>query len=261
MGGDGIDQGREERPGESLMAAATEDYASWLAQAEIPQSRLTPAVEAVLQAVYHFRQQQGCDYYSTRLLGHFLLHCDSGLKVAHIARLLGISRPTASEQQGISSKQLIQQTHHRLKGRPYGKLLPRFAGPIAGFLHGHPDASRADLLDFIDSTFGVRVSRIALYKFLKKYGLDHQAQPQPRQPAAGAPVPPAPAQPAGPPGPKPASALPPPSPSERGPAVALPVPPAEHTSPILLPSPSLTAVLAPAPPFSSAGPSTPAPSC
>src|SRR5260370_13227303 len=178
----------------------------------MPASRLTAEVEAVLRAVYHFRQQQGFDYYSTRLLGHFLLHCDSGLKVAQIARLVGISRPTASQQQGLSSKQVIQQAHHRLKGRPYGKLLPRFAGPIAGFLHSHPDASRADLLDFIDRTFGVSVSRIALYKFLKKYGLGHQAQPQPPVPAAGSAVPPAPAQPAVPPGPKPASAPPPPSP-------------------------------------------------
>jgi hypothetical protein len=244
------------------MAAAEEDFASWLAQGEVPQGRLTPEVEAVLRAVYHFRQQQGFDYYSTRLLGHFLLHCDSGLKVAQIARLVGISRPTASEHQGLSSKQVIQQAHHRLKGRPYGKLLPRFAGPIAGFLHAHPDASRADLLAFIQRTFAVKVSRIALYKFLKKYGLDHLAQPEPPQPTAGSPAPlPAPAQPPSPPGPKPASALPPQSPPEPDPALALPPPPAEHARQILLPDPSLTAVLAPAPPFSSVGPNMPAPSC
>ena len=55
------------------MAAATDDFAGWLAQAEIPQARLTPEVQALLQAVFHFRQEQGCDYYSTRLLSHFLL--------------------------------------------------------------------------------------------------------------------------------------------------------------------------------------------
>jgi hypothetical protein len=244
------------------MAAATEDFASWVAQAEIPQSRLTPEVEAVLRAVFDFRQEQGSDYYSTRMLSHFLLHCHSGLKVAQIARLVGISRPTASEQQGLSSKQVIQQAQHRLKGRPYGKLLPRFAGPIAAFLHRHPDASRADLLAFIDGTFGVKVSRIALYKFLKKYGLDQSAQPQPPVPAAPSPVPgPAPAQPTPPAGPAPTSALPPQSSPEPGPALALPPPPAEHTVQILLPSPSLIPVLAPPPPFSSGGPSTPAPSC
>src|SRR3954449_2778559 len=154
------------------MAAAREDFASWLAQAEIPLSRQTPQVEAVLRAVWHFRQEQGDDYYSTRLLSHFLLHCDSGLKVAQIARLVGISRPTASRQQGLSSKEAIRQAHHRMDGRPYGKLLPRYAGPIAQFLLTHPSASRGDLIDFIDRTWGVRVSRVALAKFLKKFGLD-----------------------------------------------------------------------------------------
>jgi hypothetical protein len=217
------------------MVDSTADFASWLEQADIPQGRLTAEVVALLRAAFRFRQQQGTDYFSTRLLGHFLLHADTGLKVAQIARLLGISRPTASHQQGLSSRQAIQQAHHRLDGRPYGKLLPRFAGPIAGFLHAHPDASRADLLAFIESTFDVSVSRIALYKFLKKYGLDHRAGVG--QPQAGADPPPAPAS-AQPQAPRPAGPAP----------------------PILLPGPGLVPVPAP-PPFSSGEPSTPAPSC
>jgi hypothetical protein len=153
------------------MAVALDDFTAWIDQADIPASYRTAELDALLAAVFRFRQQQGSDYYSTRLLSHFLLHADTGLKVAHIARLLGISRPNASKQQKLSSKQVVIAAHHRLDGRPHGKLLPRFAGPIAAFLLGHPDASRADVLDFIHHTFGVQVSRIALYKFLKKYGL------------------------------------------------------------------------------------------
>jgi len=162
------------------MAAATDSYEGWLAQAHLPEHRLRPEQQVLLQAAFRFRQSQGTDYYSSRILGHFLLHCGSGLKVAALARLLGISRPTASRQQALSAKQAIQQAHHRLDGRPYGKLLPRYAGPIAGFLCAHPEATRADLIDFVDRTFAVRVSRIALYKFLKKYGLGcvtHAAAP------------------------------------------------------------------------------------
>lgn len=159
------------------MAVSTDPFVTWLDQAHINPLRLSAAQHALLQAAFRFRQQQGDDYYSTRLLGHFLLHCGSGLKVAQIARLLRISRPTASQQQKLSSKQTVQQAHHRLDGRPYGKLLPRYAGPVAGFLLQHPHASRADLIDFIDATFGVRVSRIALYHFLKKFGLDGVALP------------------------------------------------------------------------------------
>jgi hypothetical protein len=203
------------------MAVTTDPFAVWLDQAQINPQRLSAEQHALLQAAFRFRQRQGDDYYSTRLLGHFLLHCASGLKVAQLARLLGVSRPTASGQQKLSSKQAVQQAHHRMDGRPYGKLLPRYAGPIIGFLLAHPDASRADLIDFIDATFAVRVSRIALYKFLKKFGLDALGAAA-KAPATTAPAPP--------------DAL--------GP---VPIPPAPAT----LPAPI------PAPPFSSRTRSTP----
>jgi hypothetical protein len=182
----------------------TEAFATWLAEACIPEQRLTPEQRGLLHAAFHFRQRQGHDYYSTRLLSHFLLHCGSGLKVAQLARLLHLSRPTASRQQGLSSKEAVQQARHRMDGRPYGKLLPRYAGPIAQFLLTHPEASRADLIDFIDQTFAVRVSRIAVYHFLKKYGLDRVPGPIPAtvpatpRPAPAAPAPPPPPPPATP---------------------------------------------------------------
>jgi transposase len=154
------------------MTVVTDDFSAWLTQARVAEHRLTPDQRGVLVAAFHFRQSRGDDSYSTRLLSHFLLHAQTGLQVAQIARLVGVSRPTASGQQGMSSKQAVQQAHHRMDGRPYGKLLPRFAGPIIEFLLARPQATRADLIDFIDQTFGVRVSRIALYKFLKKFGLD-----------------------------------------------------------------------------------------
>ena len=171
------------------MAAATDTFSAWLAQAHVPEHRLTPQQRGVLHAAFRFRQRQGDDSYSTRLLSHFLLHCDTGLKVAQLARLVGLSRPTASRQQGMSSKEAVQQAHHRMDGRPYGKLLPRYAGPIIEFLLGRPKATRADLIDFIDRTYGVRVSRIALYKFLKKFGLDRVPAPAPAATRADTPPP------------------------------------------------------------------------
>ena len=154
------------------MATDAATFADWLSAAHVPDHCLTPAQRHVLEAVFHFRQRCGSDYYSTRLLSHWLLHSRTGLKVAQIARLLGLSRSAASAQQGLSSKEVIQAAHHRLAGRAHGKLLPRFAGPIAQFLLQCPRASRCDLLDFIQRTWSVRVSRQALHKFLKKYGLD-----------------------------------------------------------------------------------------
>jgi transposase len=154
------------------MATTDRAFTQWLTQAGIAVERLTAQQKAILQAAFCYRQRLGTDYYATHLLSHFLLNSGSGLPVAQIARLVGISRPTASRQQQHSAKATIQQARHRMDGRPYGKLLPRYAGPIVEFLCRRPDATRADLIDFIEETFGERVSRVALYKFLKKYGLD-----------------------------------------------------------------------------------------
>jgi hypothetical protein len=216
------------------MAMATADgtFAQWLTQAGVSTERLTVEQTAVLQAAFHFRQQVGTDYYSTRLLSHFLLHCGCGIPVAHIARLLAISRPTASRQQGLTSKQAIQTAHHRMAGRAHGKLLPRYAGPLAEFVLTHPDASRYDTLDFIERTFGERVSTVALHKFLKKYGLDRASRAAARAPTDAAA--------AEPEGSAPASIVP-----------AEPVAAGPPGQPVPLP----------APPFSSRRRTTPAPSC
>src|SRR5256885_1349691 len=115
------------------MAEATDDFPPRLDQADIPASSRTAELDALLRAVFPFRQQQGRRHHSPPPL--------------------------------------------RMDGRPSGKLLPRSAGPIAAYLLAHPDASRADVLSFIKQTFGVQVSRIALYKFLKKYGLQDVGQP------------------------------------------------------------------------------------
>ncbi len=158
------------------MATTDGAFSRWLTQAGVAAERLTIEQTAVLQATFRFLELVGTDYYSTRMAGHFLLHCGCGLRVAQIARLLSISRPTASRQQGLTSKEVIQTAHHRMAGRPHGKLLPRYAGPIAEFVVSHPDASRHDTLDFIERTFGVRVSTVALHRYLKKYGLDRASR-------------------------------------------------------------------------------------
>jgi hypothetical protein len=154
------------------MRATDGAFAQWLSQAQIAEDRLTAEQRGLLMAAFLFREQCGDDYYSSRLLSHFLLHCGSGLKVAKIARLVGISRPTASGQQGVSSKEAVQAAHHRMAGRPHGKLLPRYAGPIAEFILTHADATRYDLIDFIERIWGERVSTVALHHFCKKFGLD-----------------------------------------------------------------------------------------
>jgi hypothetical protein len=166
-----------------------ERFEQWLDEAKIPRTKRSPQQLAVLQAAFVFLQQAGRDYASRRIVGHFLLHCQLGLKLAQVARLVGVTRPTASRQNHLSSRQVVREIQHRFSGRPYGKLLPRYAGPIAHFLVTHPDASRDDLLDFIETTWNLRVGLTALHNFLNQYGLDRQslddpAPPEPPHPAS-----------------------------------------------------------------------------
>src|SRR5258708_2094721 len=115
------------------MSTAVLTFDAWLDAAQLKVRLLTAAQLAVLRAAFDFLQSQGSDYYSRRLLSHFLLHSGLGLKVAQTARLVGFSRSAASRQQDLSSKEVVQAAHHRLAGRPHGKLLPRYAGPVAQF--------------------------------------------------------------------------------------------------------------------------------
>ena len=148
----------------------------WLEGARLPQGRLSLEQFAVLRAAFEFLQHCGRDYASLRIMAHFLLHCQLGLKLAQVARLVGFTRPTAWRQKKLSSREVIREVQHRLSGRPYGKLLPRYAGPIAEFLVTHPEASRSDVLDFIERTWQIQVSRTALHNFLKTYGLDRASR-------------------------------------------------------------------------------------
>ena len=157
------------------MARDGKTFEKWLEEAKIPRRVRSPQQLAVLQAAFAFLQRAGTDYASRRIVAHFLLNCELGLKLAQVARLLDVTRPTASRQNQLSSRQVVRQIQHRLSGRPYAKLLPRYAGPIAQFLVTHAQASREHLLDFIETTWNLRVSLTALHNFLKKYGLDRQS--------------------------------------------------------------------------------------
>ena len=71
------------------MIATASAFPQWLAQAHVAEQRLTTEQRGVLQAAFAFRQRCGADYYSNRLLSHFLLHGNTGLQVAQIACLVG----------------------------------------------------------------------------------------------------------------------------------------------------------------------------
>jgi hypothetical protein len=163
------------------MATEGQGFEQWLCGAKVASDQLSDQQRAVLHAAFQFLRQSKGDYSSSRIAGHFLLRCGVGLGVAQIARLVGISVRSAFRHRKFSAMQVAQQIQHHFRGRPYGKLLPRHAGSIAEFLFAHPEATRGDLLDFIGRTWEFRVSKVALWEFLKKYGLDRASLEEARQ--------------------------------------------------------------------------------
>jgi len=166
------------------MATEGQTFEQWLRGAKVRPERLSDEQRAVLRATFEFLQGSKGDYSTARIASHFLLHCGVGLQLAQVARLVGISPRSAFRHQKLSAKQVGQQIHYHFSGRPYGKLLPRHAGSIAEFLFTHPQATRDDLLDFIGRTWEFRVSKVALWEFLKKYGLDRVSLKEARQAAS-----------------------------------------------------------------------------
>jgi len=165
------------------MVTEGQAFEQWLEAAEVSAERLNDEQKTLLHCAFRFLQQAKGDYASARIVGYFLLRCDADLKVSQVARLVGISERSAFRHRELSSAEVVRQIQNRLSGRPYGKLLPRHAGSIAQFLFTHPKASRDDLLDFIETTWEFRVSRVALWEFLKKYGLDRQSLAEAPPPA------------------------------------------------------------------------------
>ncbi len=163
------------------MATEAQSFDQWLLAAKVRPERLSDQQRFVLQATCRVLQDSNGGYSSARIASHFLLHCGLGLEVTQIARLVGINPRTAFRHRNLSAKHVGQQIHYHFHGRPYGKLLPRHAGSIADFLFRHPQATRDELLGFIARAWKFRVSKVALWEFLKKYGLDRDSLKEARQ--------------------------------------------------------------------------------
>jgi hypothetical protein len=154
------------------MSGDGSSFESWLEKGRLGYERLNDRQLAVLEAAFRFLEHGGHDYASRRIVEHFLLHAEVGLKVAQVARLVELHRCTSSRHRRCSSSQVVQSIHNRQAGKFPGKLLPRYAGPVAQFLVEHPEATRDEVMDFLERRWEGRPGYRALDNFLRKYGLD-----------------------------------------------------------------------------------------
>ena len=156
--------------------------------------RLTAEQRSLLQYVFAFREHCGDDYYSNRLLSHFLLHCGSGLN-GNRSR-----SPVWSEVQSphgfAPARGLFQGSDVQAapafawRAGPTASCCPPRSMP-APHRRVHLDACRrhsTTTFSTSSSVPGACVSRpVALHHFCKKFGLDPgHARPKPQRPGPSA---------------------------------------------------------------------------
>ena len=134
----------------------------------------TAAQRGLLQCAFAFRQRCGSDYYSSRLLSHFLLHCDPDSRSrrspacsASAGRPAPISkafRPRRSSRQPTTAWPAGRRQTPATLCRPHRRIP---ADPGRRHPLGSPRLHRSHL--------GRTRSTVALYHFLKKFGLDRHA--------------------------------------------------------------------------------------
>jgi len=175
------------------MDATDGAFAQWLSQAQIAEHRLTAEQRGLLLSAFAFRHTA-----ATIIIPAVcsVISCSTATPDSKSPRSLAWSA-SAGRRHRIN-RRLVQGSGPGgapPHGRPaHGKLTAALSGPIAEFILTHADATRYDVLDFIERTWGFRVSTVALHHFCKKFGLDRAtrteataepAQPQHRASRAG----------------------------------------------------------------------------
>jgi len=122
---------------------------------------------AALQAVTLLGETQALK----RVVVFLLANCGMGLPATVIASVVGTSDRTIRNLRSYSSAQLLTSVRQRLGGNHKPKLKAEHAGVVGKLLLLHPDARVKELIELIEEEIGIKVDRLTLRRFLKKYGL------------------------------------------------------------------------------------------
>lgn len=106
-----------------------------------------------------------------RMVAYLLAHCGMGLSSAVIGAVVGTSDRAVRKGRQYPPREFWQRLQQARRGHPPPKLRPEHVGLVAKFLSEHKQCSVAELLDFIEKSFGVTLERHTLRRFLERYGL------------------------------------------------------------------------------------------
>ena len=106
-----------------------------------------------------------------RVVAYLLSHCGLALSSGVIGAVVGTTDRAVRKGRGFGPKEFWQRLQKARRGHAPPKLRRDQVGPVAKYLSEHKRCTVAELLGFIHRTFDVRMDRLTLRRFLKRYGL------------------------------------------------------------------------------------------
>jgi hypothetical protein len=152
-------------------ALRDECIAEWGAASGVDVEGLDVGQRWVIFAALSFLAYVGAVPALRRLVAYLLSHCDLGLTSLVIGAAVGTTDRAVRKGRELPPEEFWQRMQNARRGHKPAKLDREQVGPVAKYLAEHKRCSVAELLSYIDKTFGVRMDRLTLRRFLKRYGL------------------------------------------------------------------------------------------
>jgi len=156
----------------SLSVAERERRLSeWSASSGVDMAGLDAGQRAVVVAALTFLSFAGGLSALRRMVAYLLSHCGMGLSSTLIGAVVGTTDRAVRKARQYPPREFWQRLQQAKRGHPPRKLRPEQVGLVAKFLSENKRCSVAELLAFIQQTFGVQLERHTLRRFLERYGL------------------------------------------------------------------------------------------
>jgi transposase len=143
----------------------------WSASSGVDLALLDSDQRAVVVAALTFLRFVGGLLALRRIVAYLLAHCGMGLSSAVIGAVVGTTDRAVRKGRQYPPREFWQRLQKARRGHPPPKLRPEHVGLVAKFLSEHKRCSVAELLGFIEKSFGVTLERHTLRRFLERYGL------------------------------------------------------------------------------------------
>lgn len=143
----------------------------WACASGVELSQLDAMQRGVVLAALVFLSFVGAVPALRRMVAYLLSHSGMGLSSVVIGAVVGTTDRAVRKGRQVAPKEFWKRLQKARRGHAPPKLRKEQVGPVAKFLSEHKECSVAEVLGFIHSSFGVKMDRLTLRRFLKRYGL------------------------------------------------------------------------------------------